>query len=82
MRCAFWHEQAQELAELQPGTCVMLYQVLISKRKEENSWEIGSWRGTTIVPCSTDMATMLHLDCKRHCVKNKNSMFDWDVASP
>ena len=71
VRCAFWHEQAQELAELQPGTCVMLYQVLISKRKEENSWEIGSWRGTTIVPCSTDMATMLHLDCKRHCVKTK-----------
>ena len=35
VRCAFWHEQAQELAELQPGTCVMLYQVLISKRKEE-----------------------------------------------
>ena len=71
VRCAFWHEQAQELAELQPGTCVMLYQVLISKRKEENSWEIGSWRGTTIVPCSTDMATMLHLGCKRHCVKTK-----------
>ena len=71
VRCAFWHEQAQELAELQPGTCVMLYQVLISKRKEENSWEIGSWRGTTIVPCSTDMATMLHLGCKRHCVKIK-----------
>ena len=61
VRCSFWHEQAQELAEQQPGACVMLYQVLISKRKDENSWEIGSWRGTTLQPCSSDMAIVLEL---------------------
>ena len=42
VRCSFWHEQAQELAEQQPGACVMPYQVLISKRKDETSWEIWS----------------------------------------
>eukprot|EP00435_Cladocopium_sp_Y103_P056384 s1936_g19.t1 len=33
---------AAELAEQQPGSCLLLYQVLISKRKDENSWEIGA----------------------------------------
>ena len=61
VRCSFWHEQAQELAEQQAGTCLMLYQVLISKCKDENSWEIGSWRGTTILPCSPEMAAVLCL---------------------
>jgi hypothetical protein len=59
--CSFWHEQAQELAEQAASACLMLYQVLISKRKDENSWEIGSWRGTTILPCSPEVATVLCL---------------------
>jgi len=59
----FWHEQAQELAEQQPGACLMLHQVLISKRKDENSREICSWRRTTILPCSPEMATVLYLSC-------------------
>ena len=47
-RCSFWHEQAQELAEQAAGACLMLYEVLISKRRDENSWEIGSWRDPAV----------------------------------
>ena len=72
VRCSFWHEQAQELAEQAAGACLMLYQVLISKRKDENSWEIGSWRGTTILPCSPEMVAVLRLGrsvCARACFR-------------
>ena len=34
VRCSFWHEQVEELAAQPPGTSLMLYQVLISKRKD------------------------------------------------
>ena len=63
VRCSFWHEQAEELAAQTAGTSLMLYQVLITKRKDERSWEIGSWRGTSLVPCSAEMATALSLGC-------------------
>ena len=56
VRCSFWHEQAEELAAQTAGTSLMLYQVLITKRKDERSWEIGSWRGTSLVPCAAEMA--------------------------
>ena len=63
VRCSFWHEQAEELAAQPAGTSLMLYQVLITKRKDERSWEIGSWRGTSLVPCSAEMATAMSLGC-------------------
>ena len=63
VRCSFWHEQAEELAAQPAGTSLMLYQVLITKRKDERSWEIGSWRGTSLVPCSAEMATALSPGC-------------------
>ena len=50
VRCSFWHEQAEELAAQPAGTSLVLYQVLITKRKDERSWEIGSWRGTYEAP--------------------------------
>jgi len=61
VRCSFWHEQAEELAAQPAGTSLMLYQVLVTKRKDERSWEIGSWRGTSLVPCSAEMATAMSL---------------------
>ena len=42
-----------------PGTSLMLYQVLISKRRDQRSWEIGSWRGTSLVACAAEMATAM-----------------------
>jgi len=45
-----------------PGTSLMLYQVLISKiskRRDERSWESGSWRGTSLVACTAEMATAM-----------------------
>ncbi|CAL1128595.1 unnamed protein product [Cladocopium goreaui] len=62
VRCSFWHEQAEELAAQPAGTSLMLYQVLITKRKDERSWEIGSWRGTSLVACSAEMATAMQAE--------------------
>jgi len=41
---------------------LLLYQVLVTKRKSEDSWELTSWRGTTIRPCPDDIAEQLQLD--------------------
>jgi len=30
---------------------VLLYQVLVAKRKSKDSWELSSWRGTSIQEC-------------------------------
>ena len=54
-RCAFWREHAEKLATCQAGTCILLYQVLVEKKKE-GSWEIGSWRGTQILECPEELA--------------------------
>ena len=61
VRCAFWNEHATMLAEKQVNEAVLLYQVLVSKRKTENSWELGSWRGTTIQRCPPELETTLFL---------------------
>ena len=41
------------LAEKQVNEPELLYQVFVSKRKAENSWELGSWRGTTLQDISS-----------------------------
>ena len=65
VRCSFWHEQAQERAEQEAGTCLKLYQVLISKRKDENSWEIGSWRDPAVFAGSGRSAVLGRSVCAR-----------------
>ncbi|CAJ1390115.1 unnamed protein product [Effrenium voratum] len=55
VRCAFWREQVGMLAARGPGECVLLYQVLVEKKKE-GSWELGSWRATQILDCPPDKA--------------------------
>ncbi|CAJ1348873.1 unnamed protein product [Effrenium voratum] len=55
VRCAFWREQAGMLAARGPGECVLLYQVLVEKKKE-GSWELGSWRATQVLDCPPDKA--------------------------
>ena len=54
VRCAFCREHAEKLATCQAGTCILLYQVLVEKKKE-GSWEIGSWRGTQILECPEEL---------------------------
>jgi len=38
-------------------------EVLITKRKDERWWEIGSWRSTSLVACTAEMATAMCLGC-------------------
>ncbi|CAL1171967.1 unnamed protein product [Cladocopium goreaui] len=59
VRCAFWHEHAEELAAQAVNEAVLLYQVLVTKRKSEDSWELSSWRGTSIQECPAAMAELL-----------------------
>ena len=54
VRCAFWREHADKLATCQAGNCVLLYQVLVEKKKE-GSWELGSWRGTQVLECPEEL---------------------------
>ena len=61
VRCAFWHEHAEELAAQAVNEAVLLYQVLVTKRKSEDSWELSSWRGTSIQECPAAMAELLML---------------------
>ena len=61
VRCSFWGDHAHELASQPANQAVLLYQVLVTKRKSEASWELTSWRGTTIQPCPTDIAETLML---------------------
>ena len=61
VRCAFWHEHAEELATKAVNEAVLLYQVLVTKRKSEDSWELSSWRGTSIQQCPAAMAELLTL---------------------
>ena len=49
LRCAFWREHAETLAQKGEGSYLLLYQVYVSKKKGEDSWELSSWRGTQIV---------------------------------
>ena len=49
------------LADKQVNEAVLLYQVLVSKTKTEDSWELGSWRGTTIRVCPPELDTSLCL---------------------
>ena len=63
VRCGFWREHAEKLAAVVQNTCIVLYQVLVSKRKQDqDSWELGSWRGTQIVSCPQDHADRLFPD--------------------
>lgn len=62
VRCSFWGEHASELANQPTGQALLLYQVLVTKRKEAASWELMSWRGTSIQACPGDMASDLMLD--------------------
>lgn len=49
VRCAFWRDIADKLAAVSLSSCVLLYQVLVTKKqKDADSWELLSWRGTTI----------------------------------
>ena len=59
VRCSFWHEHAEALAEVAVNQAVLLYQVLVTKRKTEESWELQSWRGTSIRDCPPAMAELL-----------------------
>ena len=62
VRCAFWREMAEKLAAVAVDSCVLLYQVLVSKKAgDEASWELGSWRGTQILPCPRDLADQMSL---------------------
>ena len=61
VRCSFWGDHAHELASQPANQALLLYQVLVTKRKSEASWELTSWRGTTIQPCPTDIAETLML---------------------
>lgn len=63
VRCGFWREHAEKLAAVVQNTCIVLYQVLVSKRKQDqDSWELGSWRGTQIMSCPQDHADRLFPD--------------------
>ena len=62
VRCSFWDEHAEELADVAVNQAVLLYQVLVTKRKTEDSWELQSWRGTSIRDCPQAMAELLSLD--------------------
>ena len=64
VRCSFWHEHAEALAEVAVNEPVLLYQVLVTKRKTEESWELQSWRGTSIRDCPPAMAELLSLGYK------------------
>ena len=60
VRCAFWREHAEKLAAVELNSAILLYQVLVSKRKQDqDSWELSSWRGTQIVSCPQDHADKL-----------------------
>ena len=61
VRCAFWHEHAEELATKAVNEAVLLYQVLGTKRRSEDSWELSSWRGSSIQECPAAMAELLTL---------------------
>ena len=61
VRCSFWGDHALELAEKPVGQALLLYQVLVTKRKSEASWELTSWRGTTIQACPADIADEMML---------------------
>ena len=62
VRCAFWREAAESLAAYEVGACVLLYQVLVTKKSEDrDSWELGSWRGTQILDCPDDLADSMFL---------------------
>ena len=62
VRCAFWREAADSLAAYEVGACVLLYQVLVTKKSEDrDSWELGSWRGTQILDCPDDLADSMFL---------------------
>lgn len=62
VRCSFWGELATELANQPIGQPLLLYQVLVTKRKDMQSWELMSWRGTSIQACPADIASDLILD--------------------
>ena len=63
VRCAFWRDMADKLASVAVNTCILLYQVLVSKKPGDTaSWELGSWRGTQILPCPDELAEQVKLD--------------------
>ena len=63
VRCAFWRDMAEKLASVAVNTCILLYQVLVSKKPGDTaSWELGSWRGTQILPCPDELAEHVKLD--------------------
>lgn len=64
VRCSFWGEHASELANQPSGQALLLYQVLVTKRKDVASWELTSWRGTSIQACPPDIASDLMLGGK------------------
>ena len=71
VRCAFWRDMAEKLAAIAVNTCVLLYQVLVSKKSgDAASWELGSWRGTQILPCPSDLADQMLLDLE-WCRQNR-----------
>jgi hypothetical protein len=63
VRCAFCRDMADKLASVAVNTCILLYQVLVSKKPGDTaSWELGSWRGTQILPCPDELAEHVKLD--------------------
>ena len=63
VRCAFCRDMADKLASVAVNTCILLYQVLVSKKPGDTaSWELGSWRGTQILPCPDELAEQVKLD--------------------
>ena len=62
VRCAFWRDMADKLASITVDSCILLYQVLVSKKTgDTESWELGSWRGTQILPCPEELADRVKL---------------------
>ena len=54
---------ADKLAPVAVNTCILLYQVLVSKKPGDSaSWELGSWHGMQILPCPQEWAEQVKLD--------------------
>ncbi|CAE7440463.1 unnamed protein product [Symbiodinium sp. CCMP2592] len=63
VRCAFWRGFADQLATREPGTCLLLLQVQVEKKKE-GSWELGSLRATQILDCPVELEAKLRGNLK------------------
>ncbi|CAE7465217.1 unnamed protein product, partial [Symbiodinium sp. CCMP2592] len=63
VRCAFWRGFADQFATREPGTCLLLLQVQVEKKKE-GSWELGSLRATQILDCPVELEAKIRGNLK------------------